>query len=123
MRGGILYVPTDVVHRVFIPNNRLPASGRKQVLRLLEFLETMGTRDRQVIKTKCATILVEEYVAELVKSQVVPSRRVLSSALHLTRAGCGVRTLVTALEYAKRAFNLQHLPDGKQASGLSAPGH
>ena len=38
--SGVLFVPTGGVHRVFIPLNHLPASGRKQVIGLLKFLDS-----------------------------------------------------------------------------------
>lgn len=62
LRGGVLYVPTTVVHKVFIPLRHLPATGKKQVIAMLKFLQTLYTRNLQDIK-KCTQILLTEYIS------------------------------------------------------------
>lgn len=110
LRGGVLYVPTTRVHRVFIPFGNLPSSGRRQVIRLLKFLETVSKGNLQTIKTKCAKILVSEYVDQLVQSQIISSSRVLTNPYVLINAGGGVRSIISCKEYAKKAFDYRHLP-------------
>lgn len=42
IHGGILFVPRPLVHRVFVPLGSVPARGRKEVIRIMEFLEKVG---------------------------------------------------------------------------------
>lgn len=109
LRGGILFVPTATVHRVFIPFKCLPATGRRQVIRMLKFLDTIKSRNIATISNKSAEVLVDEYVECLLECQVISTKKVLKSPLALVRAGCAVTSVVKATDYCKLAFNHRHL--------------
>ena len=57
----------------------LAVSGRKEVKRMLSFLEKVQRRDLSTMRKKCTVVLVDEYVEELVQAQLISSRRVLTN--------------------------------------------
>ncbi len=65
-----------MVHRVFLPLNHLPAEGRRQVVRMVKFLDQIHLRSRGDLPEKCAALLGDQFVAELLGSNLVLSRKV-----------------------------------------------
>jgi len=108
--GGILQIPRPVVHRVFVPLRRLPAEGRRQVVRMLALLEEVRGGDEDSIAGKCAAILVKGLLAELLASNLIPRKAVLMSPSQLVASGCGIYSLVSAREFVRRTFDVAALP-------------
>ena len=79
VRNGILYVPQPLVHRVFLPLRQVPAAGRRRVLAMLDFLQSMRTRDEDTITKKAASVLVDLLFKELVRTQLLQWESVKSS--------------------------------------------
>ena len=108
--GGVLHISNPVIHRVFVPLTHLPAQGRRQVYRMLELLEEIRGGDGESVAKKCATILVKLFADELLSSGIVPRRAVLLSAQQLVGSGCSLFSVVPAVEFASRAFDIVNLP-------------
>lgn len=108
--GGVLYIATPVVHRVFVPLRQLPADGRRQVVRMLALLEEIHNGDGNSLADKCGAILLKSLLAELLSSNLVPRKAVLMSSTQLVAAGCGIHSLVSSTEYVRRTFDVAALP-------------
>ena len=107
---GVLFLRQPVMDRVFVPLRQVPPSGRRQVIRMLEFLEMVGTNSRQQISKKAANILVDCFLNQLVKSQLIPRLSVLTSTKSLVLHGGGVYSVISSEVYVRRVFNPNILP-------------
>lgn len=111
LEGGLLYVPRRRVRKIFVPLEGIgTGGGKKEAYNMLQFLDTMKTRRRGDIATRAAHILVDQFVADLVRSRQVSSRRVLTDAAALVNSGCTVRGFVDSKTYVSRALDLSNVP-------------
>lgn len=61
-----LHVPRPLFHRVFLPLVEVPSHAKRQVVRMMEFLDKIRTSSKKDVAKKAASILVEQFLDELV---------------------------------------------------------
>ena len=109
-RRGLLTVPVPLIQKVFLPMVEMPSSGRRQVLRLMEFLDKVRVNDRDEISQKAASVLVQQFLDDLVRTGQVARHSALHQARVLVDCGGGVDSVVSALVYTQKVFDLRVLP-------------
>ncbi len=107
---GLLFLPQPLIHRVFLPLRKIPATGKKQAIRMIKFLDQMRCSSKQDLADKAASILVEQYQEELIITGVIPRLAVLKTARSLVGAGCGVHSVIESGHYVKKYFDTSVLP-------------
>ena len=96
----LLHVPHPLFHRVFLPLVEVPAHARNQVVGMMEFLDAVRVCSGKELAVKAATVLVQQWLDELVRSGQVSVKLYLEFkrdwlALSRCRLGpsCGSLTL------------------------------
>ena len=112
--SGLLTVPIPLVDRIFLPLDSMPSQGRREVIRLMEFLEKVRCNDRMALTQKAASVLVDQFLEQLVTSGQVPRPSVLRTVRALVQSGCGVHSIVSTLVYAQKVFDLRCLGHGQR---------
>ncbi len=110
LRSGVLFLPYSTVHKVFIPLHSLPADARREAVRMVAFLKEMKTNDRKVMATKAAAVLVDQFIEELIETQVISCSKTLKTPYSLIKAGVSVHSTVSTILYVEKAFNPELLP-------------
>ena len=68
---GVLHVPRQLFHRVFLPLVELPSYAKRPVIEMLKFLEKLRVSDRREATEKAASILVEQFLEDLIRRRTV----------------------------------------------------
>ena len=72
--GGLLHVPRPLFHRIV----EVPLHARKQVVGLMEFLDRVRVNNKRDMAEKAASVLVEQFMDEVVRSGQVCHRYIIS---------------------------------------------
>lgn len=108
--GDVLHIPRPKIHRVFVPLRHFPAEGRRQVIRMIGLLQELQSGDGGSLARKCAGILFEQFIEELLCSGIVERKALLMSPKQLAAGGCIVHSVISAAEYVRRTFDAALLP-------------
>ena len=80
----------------------------------MEFLDKVRCNDMTEIAKKAASVLVDQFLEELVTSGRVPRASVFHRARCLVQSGGGVHSIISAVVYVQKVFDLRCLGHGQR---------
>ena len=131
----ILHVPRPLFHRVFLPLVEVPSHARKQVVGMMAFLDAVRVCSGKQLANKAATVLVEQWLDELVRSgqvsvihcrfqmglactKQVPTRSIMRQPNSLVRRGLNIHSVISSHVYVRQVFNVEVLPRWHRSSSF-----